>query len=87
VKTVQAIINNPVGLHARPAAQFTQLAAKYKAKITLQKDETVVDAKSILKILTLGIKQGTSIQITAEGPDEQEAIDALTKLIEANFGE
>lgn len=87
MKTANAVINNPIGLHARPAAQFTQIAAKYQSKITLQKEAKVIDAKSIIKVLSLGIKQGTVIKINAEGPDEKEAIDALVKLIESNFGE
>jgi len=87
MKTANAVINNPIGLHARPAAQFTQIAAKYQSKITLQKEAKVIDAKSIIKVLSLGIKQGTVIKINAEGPDEKEAIDALVKLIKSNFGE
>ena len=87
MQTITLIINNPTGLHARPATLFTQTAAKFKSKITIKKGEKAVDAKSILKLLTLAVKQGTEVTLTAEGEDEAQALTALTELIASNFGE
>ncbi len=81
------VIQNKAGLHARPAARFTQEAGKYQSKITLQKGEQTINPKSILMILSLGVSQGNEITLTAEGPDEADAIQALVELIESKFGE
>ncbi|MDR3588201.1 MAG: HPr family phosphocarrier protein [Negativicutes bacterium] len=80
-KTV--VVQNKTGLHARPAAIFVQAAQRFNAKITITKDERSVDAKSILKVLSLGVGQGKSITIAAEGADEQAAVEALAGMIEA----
>lgn len=80
-------IENPTGLHARPASLFVKTAASFQAKITIQKDEKIVDAKSMLKVLSLGVKQGTAITIAADGPDKEEAISALVGLVNSRFGE
>src|SRR5438309_11211745 len=67
-------ITNKVGLHARPAALFVQTAARFKdTKIEIVKDGTVRDAKSMLGVLTLGVSQGTTIMVRAEGPPAEEA--------------
>jgi phosphotransferase system HPr (HPr) family protein len=83
-------IEHSVGLHARPAAQFVQTANEFDADITvknLTSDTDPVNAKSILSVLSLGVHQGYQIEIIAEGEDEKEALTALKKLIEDNFGE
>ncbi|MEG6586346.1 HPr family phosphocarrier protein [Dendrosporobacter sp. 1207_IL3150] len=85
--SAKVLINNKTGLHARPATLFTQAASKFQSRVTIQKDEKAVDAKSILKVLALGIGQGTEITISADGSDEREAVEALSKLLESNFGE
>ena len=90
MQRISLTVTHPVGLHARPAAQFVQTASQFQSKITvanLNGDGKAVDAKSILSILTLGVSQGTEIEITAEGPDEKDAIQALKTLVESNFGE
>src|SRR2546430_9865609 len=80
-------ITNKVGLHARPAALFVQTAARFKdTKIQVDKDGTVRDAKSILRVLTLGVSQGTTIMVRAEGPQAAEAIAALSDLVDRDFG-
>ena len=83
------VVQNKVGLHARPAAMFVQLANKFKSKILIAKTENdkEVNAKSILSILTMGINQGTEIRIRANGEDEEDAVNALYELIETNFGQ
>jgi phosphocarrier protein HPr len=81
-------ITNKVGLHARPAALFVQTAARFKdTKIEVVKDGTVRDAKSMLGILTLGVSQGTTIMVRADGPHAEEAIAALSDLVDRDFGE
>ena len=85
--TKTSVIQNKAGLHARPAASFTQTASKYQSTITLQKGEKTINPKSILMVLSLGITQGSEVTITAEGPDEAAAIQALVELIESKFGE
>jgi|Deesub1362A_J573_1020465.scaffolds.fasta_scaffold00927_7 phosphotransferase system HPr (HPr) family protein len=90
MQRIRLIVNHPVGLHARPAAQFVQTASQFQSAITVANvndNAKPVDAKSILNILTLGVNQGTEIEISAQGPDEQEAIEALKALVESNFGE
>ena len=83
----EARIQNRLGLHARAAARFVHTAARYEAKITAGRDGRVMDGKSILGILLLGASRGTTIEITAEGVDEDAAIEALVALVEDRFGE
>ena len=80
-------IRNRLGLHARAAARFVHTAGRFRARVTAGRDGRVMDGKSILGILLLGASQGTTIEVTAEGPDEQEAVDALAALVEGGFGE
>jgi phosphotransferase system HPr (HPr) family protein len=87
MNSVQITIAHEVGLHARPAALFVQTAQKYEAAITIDANEKTANAKSMLGILMLGVTQGTEIVVSADGPDEEEAISALKSLIENNFGE
>ena len=81
------VVQNQVGLHARPATFFIQKANEFKASIWVEKEERRVNAKSLLGVLSLGITKGSSIVISAEGPDEEEAVNALCDLIASNFGE
>lgn len=79
-----------VGLHARPASLFVKKASSFQSDIQISNTTAgkgPVDAKSILLILTLGVDQNSEIEISASGPDEQEAIEALTELIQNNFNE
>ena len=80
-------VNNQVGLHARPATFFIQKANTFESSIWVEKEERKVNAKSLLGVLSLGIVQGTSITVLANGPDEKEAVDGLIELIESNFSE
>ena len=83
----EVTVNNEVGLHARPATFFIQKANEYKASVWVEKEERRVNAKSLLGVLSLGIVGGTTIKIIADGADEQEAVDALVKLVETGFAE
>lgn len=80
-------ITNDTGLHARPAALFVSTATKFKSEIMLQKGEKKINAKSILAVLSLGITKGADVTISAQGPDEEEAVGSLTELIRSNFNE
>ena len=79
------IVENQVGLHARPATFFIQKSNEFKSSIWIDKEGRKVNAKSLLGVLSLGITKGTQIEIIADGDDEEAAIDALHALIESNF--
>ena len=81
------IVQNQVGLHARPATFFIQKANEFKSSIWVEKDERKVNAKSLLGVLSLGIVKGTTIQLIAEGADEKEAVEALYQMISSDFAE
>ncbi len=80
-------VQNQVGLHARPATFFIQKANEFKSTIWVEKEERRVNAKSLLGVLSLGIVGDTSINIIADGVDEQPAVDGLVKLVESGFAE
>ena len=81
------VVNNQVGLHARPATFFIQKANEFKSSIWVEKEERRVNAKSQLGVLSLGIVKGTEITLIAEGVDEGEAVNTLAELVESNFAE
>ena len=83
----EVVVQNQVGLHARPATFFIQKANEFKSSIWVEKEERKVNAKSLLGVLSLGITKGTSIKIIADGADEQEAVTTLFNLIASNFTE
>ena len=83
----EAVVNNQVGLHARPATFFIQKANEFKSSIWVEKEERKVNAKSLLGVLSLGIVKGTPIKLIADGPDEKEAVEALHKIISSYFSE
>ncbi len=83
----EAVVNNQVGLHARPATFFIQKANEFKSSIWVERDERRVNAKSLLGVLSLGIVKGTAINLIADGADEKEAVEALAELISTNFSE
>lgn len=83
----EVTITNTIGLHARPATFFIQKANAYKCSVWVEKDDRKVNAKSLLGVLSLGIAQGMSITLTADGSDEKEALDGLEALVLAGFQE
>ncbi|MFM1652500.1 HPr family phosphocarrier protein [Brevibacillus sp. B_LB10_24] len=83
----QVTIQNQTGLHARPAAEFVKTASKFQAEITLIKGEKVINAKSVIGVMSLAASKGTVLTLKAEGPDAAEAIEALSNLIDSKFGE
>ena len=84
MKEATVVITTESGLHARPATAFTQLAATFSSKLTIAVGDKVVDAKSILTVLTLGAVKGTSVVLTADGADEDAAIAALSEFLTTN---
>lgn len=90
MRSIEVVVANPSGLHARPAALFTGKAAEFVARVTvenLDRGTGPVDAKSMLMLLTTGVSRDHRIRLTAEGPDEDAAIAALVALIESGLGE
>lgn len=81
------MVQNQVGLHARPATFFIQKANEFKSSIWIEKEERRVNAKSLLGILSLGIVGGTQIRVIADGADEEAAVDGLVELVESGFAE
>lgn len=80
-------IRNKNGLHARPAAEIVKLAAKFQSEITVAKDDLDVNGKSIMGVMMLAAEHGSCITFRAEGPDADQALDALATLVANGFGE
>ncbi len=80
-------IVNMKGLHARATAKFVQCCDRFDAVVTVTKDDETVGGSSIMGILTLGAAKGSSILVTASGPDAQAVLDALEELVANRFGE
>ncbi len=80
-------IVNELGLHARPAAAFVKVAGRFKAEVTVGRDDMVVNGKSIMGVMTLAAEPGSELTIRAEGDDAQAAADALATLVAAGFHE
>ena len=83
----QITVRNETGLHSRPADLFVRTAKLYTAGVTVKKGEKSADAKNILKVILLNVSQGDSITIRADGPDEQQAVSELTRLVDSDFTE
>ena len=84
------VVRNPSGLHARPASEFVAKAKGFQSKISIRRpgdDSFLGNAKSIIIMLSMGVAQGDAVEIMADGPDEQKAVEALTGLIASGFGE
>ena len=78
---------NQLGMHARAAAKFVHLATRFQATVLVTRDARQMDGKSIMGILLLAAARGTTLTISADGSDEEDAVEALTSLIASGFGE
>ena len=78
---------NQLGMHARSAAKFVHLATRFESRVKVARDHREMDGKSIMGILLLAAAQGSTITISAEGSDEQDAVAALVALVASGFGE
>lgn len=85
----ETIIVNKTGLHARPASDFTKKASAFQSAINIKNldEEKEGNAKSIIAVMAMCLSKGTKVLVSAEGDDEQEAVEALVELIESGFGE
>lgn len=80
-------IQNRLGLHARPAMSFVDTATGFDCDIRVRKGDQIVDGKSIMQMMMLAATEGTELQVIAEGPDAQPAVDALSDLVNRRFDE
>ncbi len=78
---------NRLGMHARAAAKFVHVATRYRSHVRVAREARVMDGKSIMGILLLAAACGSTITITADGPDEREALSSLASLVASGFGE
>lgn len=84
-KTV--VINNEKGIHIRPAGEFVKTAGKFKSQVQIDFNGKKVNGKSVMILMSLGLKKGSEITITTSGEDAEEALNALVELVENGFGE
>lgn len=80
-------VRNRAGIHARPAALIVQTASKFESTVMLRKDDEEINAKSIMGIITLGAGYNTTLMVTADGDDEAEAVEEISRLFENRFEE
>ena len=75
-------VTDPIGLHARPAAEVVKTAARHQARVRLELGGKTADARSIVQLLGLGVRQGSVVTVTAEGADEAEALAAVLEVLQ-----
>ena len=85
--TVMATVVNKLGLHARPAMTFVDVAMTFQAAVLVKKGDTEVDGKSIMQMMMLAASKGSELEIVAEGADAAKAAEALKKLVDSGFDE
>ena len=85
MKELEITVKNDTGLHSRPADVFVRTAKLFESVITISKGEKTANAKTIIKVILLNVSQNDTIRITADGPDEEAAINELKLLIESDF--
>ncbi|KJV27140.1 phosphocarrier protein HPr [Aquitalea magnusonii] len=84
---VEIQIINKLGLHARASSKFTQLASRFKSDVGIARNGRRVNGKSIMGVMMLAAAKGATVELDVDGPDEQEALDALVALINNRFDE
>lgn len=87
MKEVSVTIVNRLGMHARPAALMVKTADRYRSQIWIRKDDLEVNGKSIMGVMMLAAEPGSSLHLRAQGPDEDEALEALARLVADKFNE
>ena len=85
--TVQATVMNRLGLHARPAMSFVDMAATFASEVRVRKDDTEVNGKSIMEVMMLAASQGSVLEIVCDGADAEKAAKALKALVDSGFDE
>ena len=81
------VVRNQPGIHARPAAQFVKKAGEFRSEVFVSHGDLTVNGKSIMGVMMLAAEEGATIRISAAGPDEEEAVQALVRLVTSRFGE
>jgi phosphocarrier protein HPr len=81
------MVRNQPGIHARPAALFVKKAAQYRSEVFVSHGDLTVNGKSIMGVMMLAAEEGAEIRISATGPDEEAAVEALVTLVDSKFGE
>ncbi len=87
MREARLTILNEDGFHARPCSAFVHMASRFRSEIFLRRDDVEVNGKSLLGVMMLAAESGAELMVRADGPDEDAAIDALTKLAEDRFGQ
>lgn len=87
MKKEKVLLKNETGLHARPASELAKLASKFKCEVKIYANDKTINAKSILAIMSAGVKANTEIEIECEGEDEETAIAELVQAFNNKFGE
>lgn len=85
MKNFKYTIKDPDGIHARPAGLLVKTAGKFQSRVTLKNNDKSGDAKGIFSVMGLNVKCGDEVELIAEGPDEEEAIDLIGKFMEENL--
>lgn len=80
-------VSNRTGLHTRPAAVLVKTAARFQSDFYIEKDNMVINGKSIIGVMTLAAEQGATLKLRFEGPDEEQAAEAMVRLFEHGFDE
>ena len=83
----RVVLTNRMGLHARPSTQIATTVGRFASEVQVAKDGLAVDAKSVLELLMLAAECGTELTVTAQGPDAEEAVQAVVRLVQDRFGE
>jgi phosphocarrier protein HPr len=78
-------ITNPAGLHARPSAAIAQVVRRFQSRVQIRSGDQVVNASSILELLTLGARQGSSLVLTAKGPDAEQVLEAVVEELSKHY--
>lgn len=86
IKKTVTIVNR-LGLHARPAARLVTVAGQFKAELYLTKGDLRINGKSIMGVMMLAAEQGSELLLEMDGPDEEQAMEAIVRVIESGFGE
>ena len=83
---IELLIRNQLGLHARACALFVKTASKFRSEVLVARDDLQVNGKSIMGVMMLAAEEGSTIVVTADGPDENDAISAIRELVDGKFG-
>ncbi len=83
---IQLVIRNQLGLHARACALFVKTSSRYKANVSVSRDDLEVNGKSIMGVMMLAAEEGATILVKADGPDAGEALEAIRELVDGKFG-